>query len=67
MDRLKSIGLSEEQQKAVRSFVLQGKIQVASFTAFSNDQELAESLCTLVNEISAPQSQPQSQPAVQGK
>ena len=54
MERLKSIGLSKEQQNAVRSLVLQGKIQAASFAAFSNDQELAESL---VNEISAHQPQ----------
>jgi hypothetical protein len=50
MDRIKNIGLSEQQQKAVRSLVIQGKIQVDSFAAF-NDEDLAE---TLVDQITAP-------------
>jgi hypothetical protein len=53
MDRIKNIGLSEQQQKAVRSLVVQGKIQVDSFAAF-NDEDLAE---TLVDQITAPASQ----------
>ena len=49
MNRIKNIGLSEQQQKAVRSLVVQGKILADSFAAF-DDEDLAE---TLADQITA--------------